>query len=202
MLRRIDRLRPVLAWFAAISLGAFILAIGVTWTGLLSEASGAPVISGALGALAISILAYCTAFAAGNIVTARLLEASVNGVDIPRESLPERISTFRPGWTGLGLIPGLAQSREDLLEDSPGDRRYQATRYRCIGYSLAAMIAVPCAFGLEYVGHLLSETLGYVALTCGALVVATFVGLTFTAFVQGLFWSRRASSARTGVSDQ
>jgi len=180
-----------LAWLAAIALGAFILAIVATWTGSLSEATGGPLIFGALGALAISILAYCTAFAASNIVTAQLLEASFNGVQIPREALPERIRIWRPGWRGLGLLPGFAQSREDLLEALPGERRYQAARYRYFGYSLAAMVAVACAFGLEYVGHLLSETLAYVGLTCGAVVAASFVGLTLFSIVQSCFGAAR-----------
>ena len=190
MLTWIDRQRPPLAWITGIALAGFLLAIGLGWSGVLPESVGAPLIVVTLGALGISMLVYAVSFAASLLVTARILEASVRQIEITAEDLPDRLPSFYARWAPFDLVARYARSREVLLADPPGERRYQAARYRALGYSLALMLSIPGALALEFLGHFVSERLAYVGLAAGGLLTAAFILLAAVASVQGLLWSR------------
>lgn len=188
MLELVDRARPGIAWFAALALAAFIASEVVGFAGWLPERFVEPLIYSALGGLLLGFIAYVSSFAVSCLLTARLLEASVEGLRIPLEDRPERAPRLY-GIYALGLIPAYARDRADLLSDSAGERRYNATSYRAGACFLACIPAAALALLLDWLGSLLSETAAAVGLIAGGCVVGALLLLASVSTIKGYLWS-------------
>jgi hypothetical protein len=188
MLELVDRIRPGLAWFAATALAALVASEALGLAGWLPEPFTEPLVVSALAGLLLGFIAYVSSFAVSSLLTAWLLEASVKGLPIPWQDRPER-QPYLVGFAAIGLIPDLARDRADLLSDSPGERRYNATSYRASACLLACIPAAALALLLDWLGSLISETGAAIGLIAGGCVVLLLLLQVVISTLKGYLFS-------------